>query len=64
MPVSIFLWIIAFCPILALLILMVIKQIAAYKAACVGFLIALFCALIFYKAPFSLLVLEARLIVP
>jgi len=58
MPIHISLWFIAFLPILALLILMVGKQIPAYKAAFVGFIIASVCAILFYKAPFELLLNE------
>ncbi len=58
MPIRIFLGLIAFLPILTLLILMVVKQMPVYKAACFGFLIALFGAVIFYKAPISLIIDE------
>lgn len=59
LPVDIFHWLLACLPILALLILMVKLKWKATKAAPVGVLIAAVSALLFFKAGFRLIAVEA-----
>lgn len=58
-PVSLFMWIMAFLPIVALLVLMIKFQWGATEAAPVGLLITIFTGIVFYKADVLLIATES-----
>jgi lactate permease len=57
-PVNIWMWLLASLPIVLLLYLMAGRQWGANKAAPIGLLVALLNALIFYRADFTLILIE------
>ncbi|HHV38459.1 MAG TPA: L-lactate permease [Tepidimicrobium sp.] len=57
-PINLFTWIMAFLPIMILLLLMVKFQWGAAEAAPIGLIIALVIAILFYKANWHLIVFE------
>ena len=58
-PINLFMWIMAFLPIIALLILMIKFNWGATEAAPVGLMITIFTGLVFYKADIRLLASES-----
>lgn len=58
-PVNLFMWIMAFLPIVVLLILMMKFQWGATEAAPVGLLITIFTGMVFYKADITLIAAES-----
>ena len=58
-PVTLFMWIMAFLPIILLLILMIGFNWIAFKAAAVGLIVTIVTSLLFYKADAGLLLVES-----
>ena len=58
-PINLFMWIMAFLPIIALLILMIKFNWGATEAAPVGLMITIFTGLVFYKANIRLIAAES-----
>ncbi len=58
-PVTPFMWVMAFLPIIVLLVLMIVFNWGATEAAAVGLLITAFTGIVFYKADFFLLAVES-----
>ncbi len=58
-PVNVFMWVMAFLPILLLLILMIVFQWGATEAAPVGLLVSVFTGIVFYKADIQLIAAES-----
>ena len=58
-PVNLFMWIMAFLPIVVLLVLMIKCGWGATEAAPVGVLITIFTGVVFYKADITLLASES-----
>ena len=58
-PINLFMWIMAFLPIIVLLILMIKFNWGATEAAPVGLMITIFTGLVFYKANIRLIAAES-----
>ena len=58
-PTNLFMWIMAFLPIIALLVLMIKFQWGATEAAPVGLLITIITGIVFYKADIKLIAAES-----
>ena len=58
-PINLFMWIMAFLPIIVLLILMIKFNWGATEAAPVGLMITIFTGLVFFKANIRLLAAES-----
>ena len=58
-PINLFMWTVAFAPIIVLLVLMIKFQWGATEAAPIGLIIAVISGLVFYKADFQLLAIES-----
>ena len=58
-PINLFMWIMAFLPIIVLLILMIKFNWGATEAAPVGLMITIFTGLVFFKANIRLIAAES-----